>query len=109
MTLRGKEYKARFISILTVEEVVLLTSRMEELKPKLLDPEAKAEYKKVWLEICALMFEGDVSSLSRDVISSEEEQEIVSFFGQSVRSGVPKLNDGDKTSTDSSKEGNPAD
>jgi hypothetical protein len=104
MTIRGKEYKARFISVLTLEKVMLITSKLDELQQKLLDPQAETEYKALWLQMCALIVEGDVSGLSLDVISASDKAEVVGFFTQLANSEMVQYKNGRETSPDTLKE-----
>jgi hypothetical protein len=104
VTIKGKEYKAKFISVLTLEKVMLITSKLDELQQKLLDPQAETEYKALWLQMCALIVEGDVSGLSLDVISASDKAEVVGFFTQLANSEMIQSRSGSETSQDMSKE-----
>ena len=63
MTIQGKEYQAKFISVLVLEKAVIITTKMDELQPKLLDPASETEYKSLWLQLCDLILTGDVAAL----------------------------------------------
>lgn len=86
MTIKGKEYKAKFISVLTLEKVMLITAKLDELQKQLLDPKNEAEYKSLWLQMCGMIVEGDVSGLSLDLIQAQDKAAVVDFFTQLVRS-----------------------
>jgi hypothetical protein len=100
MTIQGKEYKARFISVLTLEKVMLITSKLDEMQQKLLDPAVETEYKALWLKMCGLIVEGDVSGLSLDVISASDKAEVVGFFTGLARSEMIQSKSGSETSVD---------
>jgi hypothetical protein len=90
MKIQGKEYKARFISVLILEKAVLITTKMDELQPKLLDPVSETEYKALWLQLCGLILDGDISTLDYALISAQDKADILSFFTQSVPSETQK-------------------
>ena len=100
MTIRGKTYKPRFISVLVFERFMHLMNRLTEEREQ-----AKFdEYAATWLEVCSMMFEDDVSGLALDIITPLEMKEVSDFFTPRLSEATKGLVSGTEISPDSSNE-----
>ena len=97
MTIRGKTYKAKYISVLVFEQFMFLMDRMMKAR----EEGRFDEYEKAWAGVCAAMLEGDTSDLSLDKINPTEMKEITDFFTLNLGETTKTLQSGNAISPDS--------
>lgn len=97
MTIRGKTYEPKYISVIVFERFMFFMDRMMKARE-----EGKFDdYEKTWLEVCGVMLEGDVSGLALDKINPIEMKEVSDFFTLYLGETMKTLKAGNETSEDS--------
>jgi len=100
MTIRGKTYEPKYISVIVFERFMFFMDRMMKARE-----EGKFdEYAATWLEVCSMMFEDDVSGLALDIITPLEMKEVSDFFTPRLSEATKGLVSGTEISPDSSNE-----
>ena len=108
ITIRGKEYKSRFFSLLVLAKAAKLEEKMGDAEKDLTDGANEEKYKKAWNDYCALILEGDVSDLAIDKLTAWEAKDLLGFFTSAVSEATRKPSDGKESLKNSETKNNPA-
>lgn len=105
----GNKYHSRkvsqrdpYLSAIAVEDLFLISEQLDELLPKR-DKESREKYRALWLELCGICLEEDVSPLALEKITPKDKRVLVDFFGLLAASATGKLQDGKENSAGSER------
>lgn len=95
ITIRGKQYTARFISLFQLKKTYRAGQTYGEAEKKWFEDQTGDEalslaFNKAWIEYCGTYLEEDTSDLAMDKITPTEHKELQDFFYSVVAAAVPK-------------------